>query len=331
MQDLQDKMNVIEITKNGNPDVLKLSKRPIPKPNVDEVLIKVTAAGINRPDLLQRAGLYPPPPGASDIIGLEVSGHIVTNDNNNKFNVGDSVCALTNGGGYAEYCVAPASQTLKTPKGLSMIEAACIPETFFTVWTNVFERGRLISGEKILIHGGSSGIGTTAIQISNQFGARVFATAGSDKKCATCEAIGAELAINYKSSNFVEEIMNVTNNSGVDVILDIVGGSYLQKNFKILCEEGRLVQIAFQETPKVNINLLPIMLNRLSLTGSTLRPQSLGAKARIAKALEERVWPLIEGRKIKPIIDRKFSLKDANQAHKYIETGEHIGKIALVV
>lgn len=332
MSKLPAMMRAVEIKEFGPAEGLTLTERPVPHPVEGEVLVRVSYAGVNRPDVQQRLGGYPPPPGASDIPGLEIAGVIVdiAKDVSN-WKIGDKVCALVSGGGYAEYCAAPAVQCLPIPKGFSLEEAASIVETTYTVWANVFTRGKLTKKETLLIHGGSSGIGTTAIQMSNQFGARVFATAGSDKKCATCESIGAELAINYKSSNFVEEIMNVTNNSGVDVILDIVGGSYLQKNLKILCEEGRLVQIAFQETPKVNINLLPIMLNRLSLTGSTLRPQSLGAKARIAKALEERVWPLIEGRKIKPIIDKKFSLKDANQAHKYMETGEHIGKIALVV
>ncbi len=324
-------MNVIEITESGKPDVLKLSQRSIPEPDTNEVLIKVSAAGINRPDLLQRAGAYPAPPGASDLPGLEVSGHIVSSGSTCKFDIGEAVCALTNGGGYAEYCIAPITQTLRIPKGISLREAACIPETFFTVWTNVFERGDLTSGEKILIHGGSSGIGTTAIQLSRHFGARVFTTTGSDEKCVACKKIGAEIAINYNTSNFDEEIMMATNDTGVNVILDMVGGSYVQKNLKILSQEGRLVQIAFQETPKVSINMLPIMLNRLSLTGSTLRPQSLGAKARIAMALEEKVWPLLDNGKISPIIDKEFNIQDAALAHKYMEKNKHIGKIVLVI
>ncbi len=324
-------MKAIEISKPGGPNVLRATERLIPVPNNDELLIKVVAAGINRPDLLQRAGVYPPPANASDLPGLEVSGYVTKSGKNSRYKEGDAVCALTNGGGYAEYCVAPIKQTLPAPSGITLTAAACIPETFFTVWSNLFQRGSLVAGERLLVHGGSSGIGTTAIQLAKQLGVRVFATAGSEIKCKVCEELGAELAINYKEKDFVEELMSVTKNEGVDIVLDMVGGSYIEKNFKVLRNEGKLIQIAFLESPKVNINMLPIMLKRLTVTGSTLRPQSSAAKGHIAEELESDVWPLIEGGNIAPIIDTEYKLLDAIDAHTYMETNRHIGKLVLVV
>tara|TARA_Y100001970_G_scaffold267935_1_gene358541 strand:+ start:400 stop:1395 length:996 start_codon:yes stop_codon:yes gene_type:complete len=331
MQIIPEMMTAIEISKPGGPEVLKPVIRPVPTPKPDEVLIKVSAAGVNRPDILQRSGFYPPPAGASDLPGLEISGQIVSSGNKTKLDKGLEVCALTNGGGYAEYCVAPEAQTLPIPKGLSITEAACMPETFFTVWSNLYDRGNLQSGERLLVHGGSSGIGTTAIQLASHFGAEVLTTCGSEKKCNACITLGAKSSINYKKSDFVKEVEAITNGEGVDVILDMVGGSYIEKNLKLLRYEGRLIQIAFLEGPKININMLPIMLKRLILTGSTLRPQSTEAKGKIAKALQKKVWPSIASGKIKPLIDREFELTDASKAHEYMESGKLIGKTVLVV
>ena len=322
-------MTAIEIVKPGGPEVLVPGKRPVPTPGPGEVLIEVAAAGVNRPDVLQRKGGYPPPPGASDIPGLEVAGRIVAaGPDAGGLKVGDQVTALVAGGGYAEYCLAPAPQCLPVPKGLSAIEAAAIPETFFTVWTNVFDRGRLQAGESFLVHGGSSGIGTTAIQLAKAMGARVFATAGSKDKCRACEKLGAERGINYRDEDFVE-IVKAATGQGVDVILDMVGGDYVARNFKALAPEGRLCYIAFLGGSKVEADLLPIMLKRLTVTGSTLRPRDIAFKGAIARNLRDKVWPLIEAGKIKPVIHKTFPLAQAAEAHRLMESSAHIGKIVL--
>jgi putative PIG3 family NAD(P)H quinone oxidoreductase len=324
-------MTCIEITAPGEPDVLKPATRPTPKPARGEVLVKVAAAGVNRPDVLQRLGKYPPPPGASDLPGLEIAGTIAAvGDGVSAFKVGDAVCALVSGGGYAEYCAAPAPQCLPVPKPLSMIEAGAVPETFFTVWTNVFERGRLKSGETFLVHGGASGIGTTAIQLAKAFGARVLATAGTPEKCAACQKLGAERAINYKSEDFVAVAKELTQGKGVDLILDMVGGDYVGRNIDTAKVEGRIVQIAFLRSPKTEVNLQPLMMKRLTLTGSTLRARSVEEKGAIAAAVRQHVWPLIEGGKVKPMIHAKFPLSKAADAHRLMEADTHIGKIVLV-
>ena len=324
-------MTVIEISTFGEPDVLRPKRRPVPLPGVGEVLIRVHAAGVNRPDVMQRLGMYPPPPGASDIPGLEIAGEVVAmGPGVHAVDLGDRVCALVTGGGYAEYCLAPAVLCLPIPDGLNMTEAAGLPETFFTVWTNVFERARLRAGERLLVHGGSSGIGVTVIQLGRAFGATVFVTAGSDEKCRACESLGA-IAINYRTTDFVEAIRSYTEGQGVDVILDMVGGDYLQRNLSCLGVDGRLVQIGLQAGPKTHINLLPIMLKRLTLTGSTLRPRPVAERARIADALREKVWPLLASGQVKPVVDRVFPLDEAAEAHRYMESGRHIGKIVLKV
>ena len=317
-------MRVIEISAPGGPEVLHVVERPIPTPGPGEVLIKVQAAGVNRPDIMQRQGNYPPPPGASDIPGLEVAGTIP--DEGDR-----SVCALVAGGGYAEYCVAPAPQCLPIPAGLDVIHAAAIPETFFTVWTNVFQRGRLAAGEHILIHGGTSGIGTTAIQLARAFGATVYATAGSDEKCDACKALGTALAINYREQDFVEAIREATSGRGVDVILDIVGGDYLPRNLECLAQDGRLVQIGLIGGATAQIDLRRILQRRLTLTGSTLRPRSVEEKGALARELEANVWPLLEAGTVKPVLFKTFPLKDAAAAHALMESSEHIGKIVLTV
>jgi NADPH2:quinone reductase len=325
-------MRVVEIARPGPPDVLRIAERPRPSPGPGEVLIKVVAAGVNRPDVLQRLGKYPPPPGASDIPGLEVSGHIEERgDGVVQWRPGDAVCALVAGGGYAEYCVAPQAQCLRPPDAVSLIEAAGIPETFFTVWSNVFERGRLQRNETILIHGGSSGIGTTAIQLAAAFGARVFTTAGTEEKCEACLRLGAELAVNYRSTDWVAACKEATSGRGVDVILDMVGGDYVTRNLDLLAVEGRLVQIAFLKTSKVELDLMQVMRRRLTITGSTLRPRSPEEKGQIARALEQKVWPLIEDGRVKPIVHARFPLERTADAHAMMEAGEHIGKILLVV
>ncbi len=332
MAALPREMTAIEITQPGGPEVLRPAKRPVPEPGLGEVLIKVEAAGVNRPDAMQRKGGYPPPPGASDLPGLEIAGRVVgLGPGANRYRLGDAVTALTSGGGYAEYCVAPEGQCLPVPAGLSMVEAAGLPETCFTVWTNVFERARLKAGERLLVHGGTSGIGTTAIQLGRAFGARVFATAGSAEKCAACVKLGAEHAINYRTEVFEEAVLGLTGGEGVDVVLDIVGGSYIARDFKALRAEGRLVCIALQESPKAEINLLPVLLKRLTLVGSTLRPQSAEAKARIGAALEREVWPLIAAGQARPVIDSTFRLEEAAKAHTRLESNQHIGKIILTV
>ncbi|MFZ1110553.1 MAG: NAD(P)H-quinone oxidoreductase [Rhodomicrobium sp.] len=325
-------MKTIVIREPGGPDVLTLTELPAPAPRPEEVLIKVAAAGVNRPDVLQRMGLYPPPPGASNIPGLEVAGEVAAlGEGVTCWRLGDTVAALTAGGGYAEYAIAHEGACIRAPKGLGMAEAACIPETFMTVWHNVFERGALKPSESFLVHGGSSGIGSTAIQLARHFGARVFATAGSDEKCAYCESLGAERAINYRTHAFAKEIKELTGGRGVDVILDMVGGAYVQDDIACAAEDGRIVQIAFLKGAKVQLDLMPLMLKRLTLTGSTLRPRSPAFKARLARELEEKVWPLLESGAIKIVIDKAFPLAEAADAHRHMETNAHMGKIVLEV
>jgi len=322
-------MRVVEITAPGGPEVLTSARRPVPAPGHGEVLIRVAWAGVNRPDALQRAGLYAPPPGASDLPGLEASGEIVAvGPGVTGLSEGTLVCALLPGGGYAEYAVTPAAHCLPVPEGLSLKQAACLPETFFTVWSNVFMRGGLRAGERFLVHGGSSGIGTTAIQLARVTGARVFATAGSAEKCAACERLGAERAINYREADFVEVLRA---EGGADLILDMVGGPYIARNIKALADDGRLVQIAFLQGPKVELNLVQMMTRRLTLTGSTLRPQSDLAKARIAAALRAEVWPLLAAGRVAPVMDEAFPLEEAAAAHARMESSAHIGKIVLEV
>ena len=322
-------MTAIEIVAPGGPDVLQLTRRPVPTPGQGEVVIELAYAGVNRPDTLQRAGLYNPPVSASDLPGLEGAGVIsaiglgVT-----QWSVGDEVCALLPGGGYAQYVATNATHCLPIPRGLSLKQAACLPETFFTVYSNVFQRGKLEVGEKFLIHGGSSGIGTTAIQLAHLFGARVFATAGSKEKCQACKDLGAERVINYRSEVF-EDVLKPY--GGVDLILDMVGGDYIQRNLKSLADDGRLVQIAFLQGPKVVLNLVQMMTRRLSITGSTLRPQSDLAKAKIAGALLKKVWPHLATNRIAPVMDSEFPLSEAAEAHKRMESGKHIGKIVLKI
>jgi NADPH2:quinone reductase len=328
---MQEKMIAIEIREPGEPDVLVPVERPTPKPAPDEVLIRVAAAGVNRPDVFQRRGRYAPPPGASDIPGLEVSGAIeALGSRVTDWRVGDEVCALVTGGGYAEYCVAPAPQCLPVPRGMTVIAAGAIPETFFTVWTNVFQRGRLQRGESILIHGGSSGIGTTAIQLAKTMGSRVFATAGSAEKCAACERLGAERCIDYRNGDFVAAVRALTGGHGVDVILDMVGGDYLARNIEALAVEGRLVEIATLHGVKAELNIQTIMGRRLTITGSTLRPRPVAEKGAIAAELRQQVWPLLESGAVTPIVHATFSLRDAAEAHRVMESSAHIGKLLLV-
>jgi putative PIG3 family NAD(P)H quinone oxidoreductase len=325
-------MTAIEIKQSGGPEVLTPGLRPAPRPAAGEVLVKVAAAGVNRPDVLQRQGGYAPPPGASDIPGLEIAGKIVAlGDGVTDWKVGDAVCALVAGGGYAEYCSAPVPQCLPFPKGYDAVRAAALPETFFTVWTNVFDRGRLKAGESFLVHGGSSGIGTTAIQLAKAFGARVFATAGGPEKCAACRKLGAEVAIDYRSEDFAEVVSKATNGRGVDVILDMVGGDYILRNLKSLALEGRLVQIAFLKGSTAEINLLPLMVKRQTLTGSTLRPRSVAEKGVIAEALHRKVWPLLDAGTVAPIVHATFPLAKAADAHRLMESSAHIGKIVLTM
>ncbi len=326
---MTEMMRAVEITKPGGPEVLQMTQRPMPVAGHGQVVLKVAYAGVNRPDALQRAGMYAPPPTASDLPGLEASGTVVAiADGVAGLSVGDQVCALLPGGGYAEYVMTPAAHCLPVPDGLSLKEAACLPETFFTVWSNVFTRGGLKAGERFLIHGGSSGIGTTAIQLANAFGARVFVTAGSAEKCAACVALGAEKAINYKEEDFVE-VMKAE--GGADLVLDMVGGDYIPRNIKVLANNGRLVQIAFLQGPVVELNFAMMMMKRLTITGSTLRPQSDLAKSRIAQDLRQAVWPLIAPGKVKPVMDSTFDLADAADAHARMESSGHIGKIVLTV
>lgn len=323
-------MRAVEITTPGGPEVLKLTERPMPVAGPGEVLIKVTAAGINRPDVFQRKGAYAPPPGASDLPGLEVAGEIVDGDAAaGGFAKGDRVCALVAGGGYAEYCVAPAVQCLPIPDGLSDIEAAGLPETYFTVWSNVFDRGRLSEGETLLVHGGASGIGTTAIQLAHALGHTVYTTVGSDERVAAVQELGADAGINYKTQDFVAEVKTLTNGRGVDVILDMVAGDYLDRDIKALADDGRIVIIALLGGAKGTINADQILRRRLTITGSTLRPRDVNFKAAIARALREKVWPLFAAGKLKPVVHATFKLDQADQAHAMMESGEHIGKIIL--
>lgn len=324
-------MKAIIANQPGSADILSVAEVSKPTPNPQEILIEVAAAGINRPDIMQRMGMYPPPPGASEILGLEVAGTVIEiGDDVEGIKIGDRVCALVTGGGYAEYCIAPAALCLPIPNGFSMVQAAGIPETYFTVWSNLFQRGSLKSGESLLIHGGTSGIGTTAIQLAKSFDATIYITAGNQKKCAFCVKLGAKEAIDYKHEDFVERIKSLTEN-GVDLILDIIGGDYLQRNLSCLKPDGRLVQIALQGGPKTQINLLPIMIKRLTVTGSTLRPRSVAFKADIAKELTEKVWPLLEAGSIEPVIHSTFPLADAAKAHRLMESSRQIGKIILTM
>ena len=330
MPALPPTMRAVEIVRPGGPEVLVATTRPTPHPGAGEILVRVAAAGINRPDVLQRKGGYAPPPGASDLPGLEIAGTVAAvGPGAARWQVGDLVCALVSGGGYAEYCVAPAPQCLPVPAGLSMVEAGGIPETFFTVWTNVFDRGRLQAGETLLVHGGASGIGTTAIQMAKALGATVLVTAGSAAKCEACRGLGADLAIDHGREDFVAAVKAATGDKGVDVILDMVGGDYTARNLEALAVEGRLVQIAFLRGSKVDLNLEPIMRKRLTLTGSTLRPRTVAQKAVIAAALEERVWPLLAAGGLRPPIFRTFPLAEAAAAHALMESNVHIGKIVL--
>lgn len=325
-------MRAVEIKEPGAPEVLVATERPMPVPGPGEVLIKVHAAGINRPDVFQRQGNYAPPPGASDIPGLEVSGEIVSGDvGASGFKIGDLVCALVAGGGYAEYCVAPIEQCMSIPQGLSMIEAAGLPETYFTVWSNVFDRGRLSEGERFLVHGGASGIGTTAIQLATALGHEVYATVGSDDRVKAVQALGATKGINYKTQDFVEEIKSATNGKGVDVILDMVAGDYIARDVKCLADDGRIVIIATLGGSHSSFNANEVMRRRITITGSTLRPRPVSFKAAIAKQLQERVWPLLSQGRIKPIIHTTMPLEDAAKGHAMMEAGEQIGKIILTV
>ncbi len=326
---MSEQMRAVEITSPGGPEVLRLVDHPVPTPGAGEVLIKVAYAGVNRPDALQRAGLYRPPPSASPLPGLEAAGEIVAlGAGVQGWALGDQVCALLPGGGYADYVLTPAAHCLPVPKGMGLHEAACLPETFFTVWSNVFQRGGLTAGERFLVHGGSSGIGTTAIQLAHAFGARVFATAGSAEKVEACLALGAERAVNYRDEDFVEVLKA---EGGANLILDMVGGDYLPRNIKSLADEGRLVQIAFLQGPKVELNFAQIMMRRLTVTGSTLRPQSDVVKAGVAAELRAKVWPLLESGQVKPVMDSVFDLSEAAAAHAHMESNAHIGKIVLKV
>ena len=326
---MTETMRAIEITKPGGPEVLQVTTRPMPKAGYGQVVIKVAYAGVNRPDALQRAGMYAPPPTASDLPGLEASGEVVSvGAGVSTVAVGDRVCALLPGGGYAEFVATPAAHCLPIPSGMALKEAACLPETFFTVWSNVFMRGGLKAGERFLVHGGSSGIGTTAIQLARTFGARVFATAGTDEKCAACITLGAEEAINYRDSDFVEVLQA---EGGANLILDMVGGDYIPRNLKALAEDGRLVQIAFLQGPKVEVNFATLMTRRLTMTGSTLRPQNDLAKARIAQELQEAVWPLLSSGSVAPVMDSEYDFEAASEAHARMETSGHIGKIVLKI
>lgn len=329
---LPARMTAIAIREPGGPDVLEPRQIERPEPGHGEILVRVEAAGVNRPDIVQRMGLYPPPPGAPATPGLEIAGSIAAvGPGVTLWRAGERVCALVGGGGYAEYCTVHESHALPVPKGLSAIEAAALPETFFTVWTNVFERARLGAGETLLVHGGSSGIGTTAIQLGRAFGARVIVTAGSAGKCTACLNLGAEAAIDYREQDFVAEVKRLTGGRGADVILDMVGGDYIARNIQAAAPDGRIVSIAFLKGSTVEVNFMPVMLKRLTLTGSTLRPRGIEEKAALARTLRERVWPLLEAGRIRPLIDRTFPLAEAAQAHELMERSGHIGKIVLTV
>lgn len=332
MAALPDRMTVIAIRTPGGPDVLTPEPRPVPQPGPGEILIKVAAAGVNRPDVMQRMGLYPPPPGATDIPGLEIAGRIVARGNGvTRWRDGDEVMALVVGGGYAEFCLAHESHALPIPAGLSSNEAAAVPETFFTVWYNAFERGRLSQGETVLVHGGTSGIGTTAIQLAKAFGARVIATAGSEEKCAACRKLGADVAVDYKTEDFVAATKKATDKRGADLILDIIGGDYVDRNYDAAAVEGRIVQIAVQRSPTAQVDFRRLMFKRLTHTGSTLRARSIPDKAAIARAVEANVLPLMAAGKVKPVMDSTFPLREAAAAHARMEDSQHIGKIVLTL
>lgn len=325
-------MRAVEISKPGGPDVLRLTDVPKPAPKPNEVVVKVAAAGVNRPDLLQRTGHYPVPPDASPLPGLEIAGEVAECGSAvTMWKRGDKVCALANGGGYAEYCAVPETQALPVPKNLSMAEAASLPETFFTVWGNVYDRGKLAAGESLLVQGGTSGIGVTAIQMAAATGNRVFATAGSDEKVAACQRLGAERAFNYRTQDWLAEVRAATGGKGVNVILDMVGGDYVPKELKCLAEEGRLVFIAYLRGPRTELDIDAVMRKRLSITGSTLRPRSAEFKGYLARNLREKIWPLIEAGRIKPQVYKTFALADAGEAHRLMESSQHIGKIVLTV
>jgi putative PIG3 family NAD(P)H quinone oxidoreductase len=327
-----DRMTVIAIRSPGGPDVLVPEQRPTPAPAAGEILVKVAAAGVNRPDVMQRMGLYPPPPGATDIPGLEIAGEVVARGAGaNRWKDGDKVMALVVGGGYAEYCLAHESHALPIPQSVSAVEAAAVPETFFTVWYNAFERGRLSAAETLLVHGGSSGIGTTAIQLAKALGARVIATAGSPEKCAACRELGADVAVNYKTEDFVAATKKATDGRGADVILDMVGGSYIERNYDAAAVEGRVVQIAFQDASHADVDFRRLMFKRLTHTGSTLRARAIADKAAIARAVEDKVLPLIAAGRVKPVIDSTFPVLEATAAHARMETSQHIGKIVLTL
>jgi putative PIG3 family NAD(P)H quinone oxidoreductase len=330
MINVPTEMTAIEITEPGGPEVLRPVRRPVPDPAAGEVLIQVDAAGVNRPDVMQRRGQYPPPPGASDIPGLEVAGTIVAVDPSvTRWRTGDRVCALVAGGGYAEYCVAPAPQCLPIPPRLDAVSAAAIPETFFTVWTNVFQRGALRPGERLLVHGGTSGIGTTAIQLAHALGSVVYATAGSEAKCEACRRLGAAVVVNYRESDFVQAVRRETNEAGVDVVLDIIGGDYFPRNLECLAVDGRLVQIGLLGGARSAVDLRRIMQRRLTITGSTLRTRTVDEKGALAREVEIHVWPLLSDGRVAPIVDRTFPLTEAAAAHQRMEDGEHIGKLVL--
>ena len=332
MAALPAQMTAIAIRSPGGPEVLTAEPRPVPKPGDREILIEVAAAGVNRPDVMQRMGLYPPPPGAPDIPGLEIAGKVVARGSGvTRWKEGDKVMALVVGGGYAEFCLAHESHALPVPAGLSLTEAAAIPETFFTVWYNAFERGRLAARETLLVHGGSSGIGTTAIQLAAAFGARVIATAGTAEKCEACRKLGADVAINYKTEDFVAVTKQATGDRGADLVLDIVGGDYIDRNYEAAAVEGRIVQIAFQSSSRATVDFRRLMLKRLTHTGSTLRARSVADKGAIAGAVEAKVLPLIAAGRVKPVIDSTFPLREAAAAHARIESSQHIGKIVLTL
>jgi NADPH2:quinone reductase len=325
-------MRAVEVSTPGGPEVLKPVERPVPAPKAHEILIKVAAAGVNRPDVLQRQGHYPVPPDASDLPGLEVAGEVASVGASAKqFKVGDKVCALVHGGGYAEYCVTPEVTALPVPKGLTLTQAASLPETFFTVWGNVYDRAKLAPGESFLVQGGSSGIGVTAIQMAKATGNRVFATAGSDEKCAACVRLGAEKAFNYKTQDWAEEVKAATGGKGVNVILDMVGGDYFPKELKSLADDGRLVFIAFLRGPKTELDINELMRRRLTVSGSTLRPRTVEFKGYLAKNLREKIWPLVEAGRIRPEIFKTFPLENASEAHRLLESSQHIGKLVLTV
>jgi len=330
---LPDSMRYVEAVAPGGPEMLRVVAGPLPEPKVDEVLIRVLAAGVNRPDVLQRQGHYPPPPNASQILGLEVAGEVVAaGEKVFEWKAGDRVCALTNGGGYAEYCTVPALQCLPWPEGYDSIRAAGLPETYFTVWANLFEIGRLAPGESVLVHGGSSGIGTTAIQLAREFGSRVYVTAGSRVKCDACLKLGADAAVNYRETDFSKSIMEITGGRGVDVVLDMVGAPYTMLNLGCLATEGRLVQIAVMRGAKVgDFDLMPVMMRRLTITGSTMRPRTTADKGMVARALRQKVWPVLDDGRCGPVVYRVFPLSGASDAHRLMESSEHIGKIMLKV